>query len=295
MHEAQKHDRTSFVTLTYDDRRAPTGATSSQSLTVAPASAPAQVRKESPACDSSLTRGYSLVVPPQSSATRIALHYPHVQLFLRKLRKTLRKRRGLQGKIRFYMCGEYGDELGRPHYHICLFGEDFREDRYEWRHRKEFTYWRSPTLEEHWPHGNSEIGALTIESAAYVARYVMKKMTGKKADDHYMKIDPLTGERYWLPPEFSVMSRRPGIGADWFKDFSQDVYPGDYVIHKGRKLKPPRYYDKLLKLVDEQLLEDIQNARAAGINHSDNTPARLAVREDVVKAKLAFTKRNLGD
>lgn len=191
------------------------------------------------------------------------------------------------------MCGEYGEKLGRPHYHYCLFGEDFREDRYEWRTSNGNLLYRSPWLEELWPHGNAEIGDLTFESAAYVARYIMKKITGDMANDHYKRVCPETGEIYWLPPEFNVMSRRPGIGAEWMEKFRNDVYNTDSVVVRGMQCKPPRYYDKLLELVDAAAAEQIKEERAKGINHDDNTPERLAVRETVARARLNLKKRQL--
>lgn len=304
MHEAQLHERTSFITLTYDNDNLVTGG-STPSVWVPPrAPSPGRPRPSAGldrgggrpidrACNTETTRASSVVVPPPSYGTRGRLHYPHVQKFLRALRKVLRARRGLQGKISFYVCGEYGEQLTRPHYHLALFGEDFREDRYQWRESQGLIYYRSPLLEKLWPHGNSEIGNLTFESAAYIARYIMKKITGKQADTHYERIDPETGERYWLPPEFNVMSKRPAIGKGWFEQYKTDVYPHDHVVMGGMKFKPPRYYDNLLKLVDAYALDEIQQARAAGFNHADNTPARLAVREDCAKAKLAFKKRKL--
>lgn len=283
MHEAQLHERTAFITLTYADRYVQGGSKSLRDLARPPdpltrTQACASDTDRSPlACQDSLTRPSSsyVLVRPRS------LDYKHVQTALRSLRQTLRRRRGLQGKIRFFMCGEYGEQLARPHYHLALFGEDFREDRYVWRRTDAYTYYRSPELEKHWPHGHSEIGNLTIESAAYIARYIFKKLTGPPAADHYQG----------RTPEFIVMSRRPGIGKTWFEKYIKDVYPHDGVYINNHKCKPPRYYDKLLELVDKPMLEEIQQAREAGHNHADNTPARLAAREAVTKASLALKRR----
>jgi hypothetical protein len=41
------------------------------------------------------------------------------------------------------------------------------------------------------------------------------------------------------------MSRRPGIGAAWFEQFSAELEHNDSVVARGREMKPPRYYDKL--------------------------------------------------
>lgn len=41
--------------------------------------------------------------------------------FLKRLRSLMKYRYGVD-KIRYYWCGEYGKERGRPHYHAILFG-----------------------------------------------------------------------------------------------------------------------------------------------------------------------------
>ena len=89
-----------------------------------------------------------------------------------KFMKRLRKRFG--DGIRFYHCGEYGSLLGRPHYHACLFNFDF-PDKYLWKENNGQKLYRSPSLEELWPYGYSSIGTVTFESAAYVARYILKR------------------------------------------------------------------------------------------------------------------------
>ena len=75
------------------------------------------------------------------------------------------------------MCGEYGDKLGRPHYHAIIFGVTF-VDKKLWSIRRGNNLYRSATLEKLWPYGFSSIGTVNFETAAYVARYVTKKITG---------------------------------------------------------------------------------------------------------------------
>lgn len=89
---------------------------------------------------------------------------------------------------RYFGCGEYGERLGRPHYHLVLFGIDpVAAER---------------LASERWPHGFVHVGtSFSTSVARYVSSYVVKKMT--KADD-----ERLDGRR----PEFARMSRRPALG-----------------------------------------------------------------------------------
>ena len=118
-----------------------------------------------------------------------------------------------------------------------------------------------------------------FESAAYVARYVMKKVVCSRDDlDRLIMKD--TGEI--LKPEYVTMSRRPGIGSEWFSRFCNDVYPHDFCLSRGVKCKPPRYYDNRLELSNPKLHGIIKaNRFAVSRNNPDNTPRRLAVREAV--------------
>ena len=105
------------------------------------------------------------------------LIYRDFQLFM----KRLRKRTGV--RVRFYMCGEYGENFGRPHFHACLFGYNF-PDLVRWKAGKS-TLYRSKLLESLWTDGYSSVGEVSFESAAYVARYILKKVTGDDAEAHY--------------------------------------------------------------------------------------------------------------
>lgn len=113
------------------------------------------------------------------------LHYEHFQLFMKRFRKAI-----APAKIRFYMCGEYGEDLGRPHFHACIFGFDF-PDRKLWRKSgAKSNLYRSAMLEQLWTFGYSSVGDVNFESAAYVARYIMKKISGEAAESHYTRFRP---------------------------------------------------------------------------------------------------------
>lgn len=226
----------------------------------------------------------TLTYSPENIPAHGSLVKKHFQDFMKRYRK-----RFPDIKLRYYYCGEYGDLNKRPHYHACIFGHDF-SDKYHWRsNERGDKIWRSPTLEKLWPFGSSEIGSVTYESAAYVARYIVKKQTGEKARDHYTEYDSDTGEIHsFRLPEFTDMSRRPGIGSEWFSKYSSDVYNHDYVVINGKKCPPPRYYDKLLTVADPEHMEYLKYERFERAKQflDNNTPERLSTREQIALLTL---------
>lgn len=227
-----------------------------------------------------------------------SLHYRDFQLFMKRLRK---KFKGFQadkdGKfpIRFYMAGEYGENFGRPHFHACIFNFDF-QDKVLWKRTSAGSrVFRSRDLEELWPYGFSSVGDVTFESAAYVARYIMKKVNGDAAELHYEYTHPMTGEIISLTPEFNRMSLKPGIGSAWLDKYEKDVYPHDYVVINGKKVKPPKYYDKKFAKtypVEFDLIQFDRESRAKE-NPEENWDDRLKVREQVAAARVSLFKRGL--
>ena len=203
-----------------------------------------------------------------------------------------RLRRATPGSIRYFACGEYGEQLSRPHYHACVFGWDF-PDKYHWRTKNGNHIFRSETLEKLWPAGNSEIGTVTAQSAAYVAAYVTKKITGARAESHYQRLSLETGELYEVLPEFVRMSLKPAIGKSWFEEFGDETYRHDSVVINGKEQKPPRAYDKWLEEIDDELLQHIKRQRVVKAKQrGDNSPDRLRVKEEVKRAALATRSNN---
>lgn len=227
-------------------------------------------------------------MPPLGS-----LVYRDFQLFMKSLRRVYPGR-----SIRYFVCGEYGEQLSRPHFHACLFGVDFSDAALVpvGKSPAGNVYYSSPILSRLWRKGFSSIGELTFQSAAYVSRYVLKKITGRESSEHYRVVDPSSGEILGeRVPEFCAMSLKPGIGALWFHKFRSDVFPHDYVVTNGSKSKPPRYYDVLHKRISPDVHEDVVYDREVdGLKrYVDNTPERLVVRETVANARLAFRKRSI--
>lgn len=183
--------------------------------------------------------------------------------------------------IRYFACGEYGAKLSRPHFHACIFNFNF-PDRVRWTEREGITLYTSQQLQALWPYGYSTIGDVTWQSAAYVARYVTKKINGDRAAEHYIMGDPETGEAYYLEPEYITMSRRPGIAKRWFMQYKTDCFPKDYLTHEGKRLKIPSYYDRIYDQIEPEKLSAIrQERRKKACNNQHNTRERLKVREDI--------------
>lgn len=207
--------------------------------------------------------------------------------------------------IRFFMCGEYGDnpenpfkKFGRPHFHAIIFGwfpdKDDREQ--VTKTSKGHPLYRSKLLDRTWRHGHAWVGRATFESAAYVARYVTKKINGPMAEDHYkdVHLQNLEGALIDLEPEFCLSSRRPAIGKQWFHRYKEDLHKG-YITYNGNRLPIPKYYDKLIEKEDPELLDHlkmIRERKAAELNH-DNTDERLQVKEAVKHLRIKSLKREL--
>lgn len=233
----------------------------------------------------------TLTYNPENLPENMSLEKRPWQLFMKKLKKKYKGK-----SIRFYQVGEYGDETHRPHYHAILFNHDFEDKLFLKYTELDQPLYTSEILDTVWGLGDCYIGDVTFESAAYCARYVMKKINGPMADNHY------DGRM----PEYSNPSRRPGIGKPWLDKWKTDVYPNDYVVMNGKRLKPPKYYDQKTKDEDGYIIKHSEpteafpngfpvrfndckmtksdlrtglRARGAAKHSDNNTPERLKVRE----------------
>lgn len=236
----------------------------------------------------------TLTYDPEQLPPGGSLSHRHLQLFFKRLRK-----RFSHIKMRYFACGEYGDMTDRAHYHVLLFGFDF-PDKVLFAERSGNRVFVSQILNEVWGHGMTEIGSVTFESAAYVARYIVKKQkisddSPQHVKDHYKRVIPETGEIIERLPEFVRMSLKPAIGKCWLEKFESDVFPSDEIIVRGRSMKPPKFYSVVLEKKNPELYAQLRGLRVrqAKKHSADSTPVRLRVRELVKIAQVKALKRSL--
>jgi len=220
----------------------------------------------------------------------------HGQLFKDDLQRFFKRLRKAGFKFRYVASGEYGDLSRRPHFHIALFGVDFSNDRSRFGSSNGDHTFTSATVTKLWPRGNHLIGSLNFESAAYIARYILKKIKGlQKPDPLY--VDDATGEVVLPNPEFLIMSK--GIGRSWFRDFFMtDVFPHASVITaQGTKAPVPRFYKTLLKEVGSDLALDMQYRSSVRAELDlerkayEDSPVRKSSRSLVSSSRAALSKR----
>lgn len=147
----------------------------------------------------------------------------HAQDYLKRLRKALG-----DTKIRYFLCGEYGEKFSRPHYHLLVYGIDknnpiFRGKKYD--SKSKGYYLPNECI---WKNGIVYIGDVTYQSTRYVASYINKKYLGKSAKIYKEK---------GVIPEFTLMSRKPGIGYDFVNFIKQDFVSLKELLFKEKRQK----------------------------------------------------------
>lgn len=237
----------------------------------------------------------------------LSLRKRHFQLFMKRLRKAFPDQ-----KLRFFACGEYGGKTQRPHYHAIIFGLKLPDGDLKpyGRNRLNDPYFTSEKVQRAWsiyhppdnlhpdgwydPIGFALVANVTWETCAYVARYVTKKLSGKAADFYKM---------HNIEPEFSLMSRKPGIGRQYYDDHP-DAMDFEYINIStpkgGRKFTPPKYFDRLYEVDDpdeaaerkerrKKFAEDLTAMKLAETNLS--LMEYLEVEEDQLKDKFKKLRR----
>lgn len=246
----------------------------------------------------------------------LTLRKSDFQLFMKRLRKAVGNEP--EKRLRFYACGEYGTETFRPHYHAIVFNLHLDDLQFYKKSELGFSYYTSEFLNRVWsekveyyengekkyryePIGYVIVGEVNWETCAYTARYVSKKLTGDEAKYY---------DEFGLEHPFSLMSRKPGIAAQYFEDHKDEIYQSEFINIStpkgGLKFRPPRYFDKKIMNGDDfdakVALENDKEHRSQMADHAQKIKLQktsltfdeqLAVEERSFANKIKQLRRNL--
>lgn len=195
------------------------------------------------------------------------------QDFIKRLRHKVAEASPKLPKLKYYMCGEYGTETFRPHYHAIMYNlpinffNDFE------------------ILQGIWQNGFIDIQPPKEGAFVYVTKYVMKNTFKAKEGI----VDTETGEIIVddREKEFSLMSKNLGANfltpqmIKYLKDRLQS-----YVNLYGYRVALPRYYrDKIFTTREKKIMSDAAaEAREANFIEYFNSDYRQL--NEVIKDKI---------
>lgn len=193
-----------------------------------------------------------------------------LQDFMKRLRKYFPAQ-----SIKYFACGEYGDQTHRPHYHVILFGCDMYDTPFKVLRKFKTECWCECRA---WDKGQCTIAPFNEARASYVAKYCVKKWTGKDAEEHYQ------GRQ----PEFCLASQ--GLGLHWLKDHAKLVVQDGFIrVGQGGRAPLPRYYEQKLYPERDRYCKEACNYRYNKMVNADKvlkdtwTQARSETVEDFNK------------
>lgn len=215
--EMKKYKSNYFITLTYDDEHVP---------------------KNNPKI---LTNSKGESYTAFKAGEFNSLFKRDLQLFFKRLRKKTGQ------NIRYYCCGEYGDNTFRPHYHCIIFNLELNDLIPNGKNEFNDIYYNSKTIEDCWKLGFSGVAKASWETCAYTARYVMKKLKGGASIEY---------ELVGIEPPFVTMSRKPGIAKDYYDSNKEKIFEYSNIRigteNGSHSIKPIRYFKKLYE-IDEPI------------------------------------------
>lgn len=187
------------------------------------------------------------------------------------------------------MCGEYGEKNKRAHYHAILFGFDFPDKHHHHTQRGNKVY-TSDLLDKTWGKGFADIGTVNYQSAAYTARYILKKQYGTQAEKFYgMSINLQTRKKeYRIHPEYTKCSLKPGIGKTFYEKYFSDLFPRDVIHMNGRTFPMPDYYRKLLAKDIPGMSDELKALR---LEKAKGDPKSREQRHEKSKARMAVKEK----
>lgn len=168
--------------------------------------------------------------------------------FLKRVRQVNKRKYGIDDQIKYYMCGEYGDQYGRPHYHYIIFNL-----------APELVYNARLFSKNVWKQGQVDVGNVTLASINYVTQYIVQSDLRKK--QRYKDKNGIGWKGPMLP--FNRMSRN--LGNIWLSDSTIEHYKTNLKVTvdhpAGFQMPMPRYYaDRIFDEADKREIREWYNS-----------------------------------
>lgn len=132
--------------------------------------------------------------------------------------------------FKYYICGEYGEETFRPHYHIILFGVN--------------TFIASDFARRAWSKGNITVSALNGARIRYCMKYIDKQFDSDIVPDNSFQVP------------FSTWSK--GLGQDFIMDNFESVLKNNGINNGGVITPLNQYYRRLYGIESNVNIMDLQ-------------------------------------
>ena len=200
------------------------------------------------------------------------LYKKDLQDFLNKLRNYQayyeKKYSAYKMDIRYFACGEYGDDTGRPHYHILLFGV-----RPEIMEQAEEKVWKKGFISyKRYDDSKAYSGCM------YLTKYVYKQQLEKS-----LPVNP-----------FILMSKKPPIGRNFIEKNAVFILKnGTWKVPIGNKIvRVPTFYRKYINIIKRNA---INVADVNEIRYIQSEIDRVIKREgqDPLKVKRDYIKNQI--
>jgi len=215
----------------------------------------------------------TLTYRPEDSPPDGGLRPKDLQDFLKSLRYFSGE------EFRFFGVGEYGAHGPghHPHYHVVFFGLDFPDQQFLKRTRKGTALYRSELLDRAWKKGHAWVGEFSWASAQYVAGYVMKKIGGDLADEHYKGLER----------EFIRVSKMPGLARSWYDANWESMYSDGFILIDGKRRLIPRKFDDWTREERPEFWAELLLARRLDLEESLDD-AEVIESEILIEAQHIF-------
>lgn len=166
------------------------------------------------------------------------------QKFIKRLRKVLSYE---NRKIRYFACGEYGEQSGRPHYHAIIFGLSLDKwDKSLVQKTWKYCDWSVDSIQK------KSFGNVEADSIRYVAQYIDKKLSGSAAERYY--------DERGIEPVFKVSSL--GIGKAHILKNAKQYIENQKISMFGEPQSFPRYYLKILGLENSDFRKELSKDKS---------------------------------